>query len=70
MTDKINAMRIGNLMDNAGRTYTQKVTIDDLHKFKLEVDASDEDDFFEKACIYLESTFNFLVDLAELIETI
>ena len=66
MTDKINAMRIGNLMDDAGRSYTQKVTIEDLHKFKLEVDASDEDDFFEKACMYLESKYNFLVDLAEI----
>ena len=66
MTDKINAMRIGNLMDVAGRSYTQKVTIEDLHKFKLEFDASDEDDFFEKACMYLESRYNFLADLAEI----
>ena len=68
MTDKINAMRIGNLMDVAGRSYTQKVTIEDLHKFKLEVDATDEVDFLEKACMYLESKYNFLVELAEAIE--
>ena len=49
-------------------TYLSESDIQIIEKYKNKFDATDEDDFLEKACMYLESKYNFLVDLAEAIE--
>lgn len=68
MTQKtIKAIHIGDVMDVNGKTYKFQVTPEQIKKFGLDYDDTDETSMFDAACLFIESRYNLLAELAKTI---